>query len=495
MTKQYTFHFDSNSCSGCKTCQTACKDKHNLQDGSVLRNVFEVTGGGWKKTGEAWVPDVFTYYLSLSCSHCEDPICAEVCPAKALIKRDDGIVLLDIQKCLGCGYCGWVCPYNALQYNQNSGHMTKCTFCADEIDQGKPPVCVAACPMRALDFGSKDEMELRHGRTQVYAPMPDAELTNPSLVLKQHNSSHNNQKRHSKIWPEKQAGLQEWSLVAFTLISQLAVGAIFILGWLNVFLLNEFGEFANKVNKIAYPIIGVILAGSMMVSLFHLGTPQNFYRAILNNKTSWLSREVISAILFMGLLILTGASYWIEKFMFLRSPILNGLLIVFGFIFIYSMSRIYMMRTVPAWNTISTMISFFLTTLSLGTILPMTSLLFGNFTQQGTIGLLSWLLIILLSLLVIEVILNLYQKRVIFKEFDIESITGFDKKKYNLLSAIRTLSTLTAAALIITFFLISENHLNELSADLIISLIAIFVILEEITGRYLFYKSYYRRGV
>jgi anaerobic dimethyl sulfoxide reductase subunit B (iron-sulfur subunit) len=187
--KQYAFYFDSSACSGCKACQAACKDKHNLPVGILWRRVYEVTGGGWTRRGDAWVSTVFAYNVSLACNHCERPICVEVCPAGAIAKRADGIVLIDEAKCIGCRYCSWACPYGAPQYDEQAGHMTKCTFCADNLDAGLPPACVAACPLRALDFGDRVELEARYGNTNAVYPLPEAELTEPAWVLTPHQDA------------------------------------------------------------------------------------------------------------------------------------------------------------------------------------------------------------------------------------------------------------------------------------------------------------------
>ena len=164
MTTQYAFSFDARFCSGCKACQAACKDKNNLPTDVLWRRVIEVSGGTWQKEESAWNNTVFAYNLSISCNHCVYPKCAGVCPTDAYELRDDGIVFLDTQKCMGCGYCAWACPYGAPQYNAEAGHMTKCDFCLDNLEQGLPPACVAACPMRVLDYGeiSREQESITH---------------------------------------------------------------------------------------------------------------------------------------------------------------------------------------------------------------------------------------------------------------------------------------------------------------------------------------------
>jgi anaerobic dimethyl sulfoxide reductase subunit B (iron-sulfur subunit) len=183
--KSPAFYFDSSACSGCKACQAACQDKNSLPTGVLWRRVYEVSGGGWERRGAAWISTVFAYNLSISCNHCQAPICLEVCPAGAYSRRPDGIVLLDSRRCIGCRCCVWACPYGAPQYNPDSGRTGKCDFCADLLDLGKPPACVAACPLRTLEFGERNELEAEFGPPAVY-PLPDPSLTRPGLALRLH---------------------------------------------------------------------------------------------------------------------------------------------------------------------------------------------------------------------------------------------------------------------------------------------------------------------
>lgn len=195
MATQYAFYFDSNACTGCKACQTACKDKHDLPVGQTWRKVYEVSGGDWKRVGNTFLNDTYAYYVSLGCNHCVDPICMEVCPAGAISKRDDGLVEIDQDQCIGCRYCEWACPYGCPQFHEESGVMMKCTGCNDYVDSGLPPQCVAACPSRALDFGEIGELQERHGRigdaykvSEVF-PLPDSKYTLPSLIIKPHKDA------------------------------------------------------------------------------------------------------------------------------------------------------------------------------------------------------------------------------------------------------------------------------------------------------------------
>ncbi len=105
-----------------------------------------------------------TVNVPMSCMHCEDADCVTVCPTGASYKRaEDGIVMIDPDKCMGCNYCAWACPYGARELDENEGVMRKCTLCVDRIyDQALPveerqPACVLACPTHARHFGDFDD--------------------------------------------------------------------------------------------------------------------------------------------------------------------------------------------------------------------------------------------------------------------------------------------------------------------------------------------------
>ncbi|WP_442865473.1 4Fe-4S dicluster domain-containing protein [Acidocella sp. MX-AZ03] len=101
-----------------------------------------------------------------SCLHCENPQCVTVCPTGASYKRvEDGIVLVDMDKCIGCKLCSWACPYGAREFDELAGVMKKCTLCIDRIynetlpAEEREPACVATCPSRARHFGDFNDPE------------------------------------------------------------------------------------------------------------------------------------------------------------------------------------------------------------------------------------------------------------------------------------------------------------------------------------------------
>lgn len=182
---QYAFHFDATRCTGCKTCEFSCKDYKDLGLGVAYRKVYECAGGETLRDADGcFKTTCFSYPVSISCNHCDNPSCTEVCPTGAMHKDEEtGLVSVDKGKCIGCGYCHMACPYNSPKVDREKGHSVKCDGCAERIAAGESPVCVEACPARALAFGTVEEMEKLGERANI-APLPEASLTSPNLFVK-----------------------------------------------------------------------------------------------------------------------------------------------------------------------------------------------------------------------------------------------------------------------------------------------------------------------
>lgn len=182
---QYGFYYNVDSCIGCKTCAAACKDKNNLDVGLKYRKVIDYEGGKWAVKDEVPVPEnIFCYSVSIACNHCQEPACTKVCPTSAMTKREDGIVYVNENKCIGCGYCVWACPYGAPRLNVQKKVMGKCDFCRDLIDKGENPACVDACPMRCMEYGEIAELRAKYGDNASVEPLPSPDTTKPSVVIK-----------------------------------------------------------------------------------------------------------------------------------------------------------------------------------------------------------------------------------------------------------------------------------------------------------------------
>ena len=372
----YAFTFDASACSGCKACQIACKDKNHLPTGVLWRRIYEVSGGSWQQQGAAWTSDVFAYNLSITCNHCVHPKCAGVCPTDAYIVRPDGIVYIDETKCMGCGYCAWACPYSAPRYNPELRHMTKCNFCFDNLDAGLSPACVAACPLRVLDFVMiDDEQWTVNGLSSTVCrplwetpgtehpfPLPTFSRTQPHLALKPHVGMVNglekvianqeeikpSESKVRRFWTPKSPDFGEFPLVIFTLCGQMAAG------------LAVFGSFF-QLSTYQLLLLGGLLAVAALASLTHLGTPLNAWRAVSHLKKSWLSREILVFGLF-------GASWlaWLVENWFLKTNYGALSTALLGLGLVHCMAQVYRIKAVPAWNSWRTNAAFFLSAGVLG---------------------------------------------------------------------------------------------------------------------------------
>ena len=182
--EQFGFYFNAKRCTGCKTCMLACKDYRNLDASVSFRQVYEFVGGSWSKDERGcWAQDCFAFYVSSACNHCASPACMEVCPTGAMGKNELGLVSVDEHRCIGCGYCALSCPYHALKVDRTVGRSVKCDGGSQRAREGSAPVCVEACPLRALEFGPISDLRARHGRVADMPPLPDSSKTAPNLVL------------------------------------------------------------------------------------------------------------------------------------------------------------------------------------------------------------------------------------------------------------------------------------------------------------------------
>lgn len=170
------FYFDQRRCIGCRTCQVACKDKNRLEVGTLFRSVASYQTGVF--------PDATTYHYASTCNHCLNPECVAVCPAGAMyVNEEDGTIQHNDDLCIGCQYCTTACPYGAPKYVEAAGIVKKCDGCIGLRAKGEQPACVAACVMRALEFGPIDELRAAHpDAVDQIAILPEP-LTTPSLCV------------------------------------------------------------------------------------------------------------------------------------------------------------------------------------------------------------------------------------------------------------------------------------------------------------------------
>jgi len=147
--KRYGMLIDTRRCVGCHACSVSCRSQNNVPEG-YHRSWVEYTEKGT-------FPDATLHFLPRLCNQCSDPQCVSVCPTNATHIRDDGIVTVDADVCIGCKYCIQACPYDARFLNPETGAADKCDFCVDRLEQGMLPACVATCFNKARIFGDLND--------------------------------------------------------------------------------------------------------------------------------------------------------------------------------------------------------------------------------------------------------------------------------------------------------------------------------------------------
>jgi Fe-S-cluster-containing dehydrogenase component len=150
--RTYQLIVDHESCWGCRTCEVACKQENHAPEGIRLIKILEE--GPVQKNGKL----DFVFHVSL-CRHCDTPDCVEECPEAAISKRDDGIVVMDDEKCSGCGLCVDACPYTVIEFDAERNIAMKCNLCFHRVDNELFPACADnVCPGHCIYFGDPDEI-------------------------------------------------------------------------------------------------------------------------------------------------------------------------------------------------------------------------------------------------------------------------------------------------------------------------------------------------
>jgi len=180
--KRFVMVIDLSKCKNAQKCMGACQSAHHLRPEQSHIKTLKMQESA----------DTPAYYMPKPCQHCDNPPCVAVCPVDATFKRQDGIVLIDNERCIGCRFCIAACPYSArslnwseplyaqadkdLTYNvelnvpQKKGTITKCLFSADRVREGKLPYCASACPNGVFYFGDENEDAVTNGTTKETVP-------------------------------------------------------------------------------------------------------------------------------------------------------------------------------------------------------------------------------------------------------------------------------------------------------------------------------------
>ena len=308
------FLFDPNRCTGCQACELACTIENELGDQSWRRvSTFNTDHR----------PGAPTVHLSLACNHCAEPPCADACPALAYTKDAvTGLVTLHAERCIGCNYCSWACPYDAPRFDDDAGVMTKCTFCSHRQAEGLEPACVTQCPTGALGFGALDALHgvAGHPGLPTLEPGPSIRFVPWRTAREPEPPPPAAETPPPEPVPRKITLRAEWPLAAFTLMAAALVGT-----WT-----------ASAYGTLRLPPFAFLaaVAFSLALSTLHLGRKWRAWRAILNFRRSWLSREVTLYGAFAGLAGLQAT-------LIPESTALARITAWVGFLALFAMDRVY----------------------------------------------------------------------------------------------------------------------------------------------------------
>jgi DMSO reductase iron-sulfur subunit len=394
--KQHGFYFNADNCISCHACEAACSEKNDLPAHIAFRSVGYLEGGSY--------PSSTRMNISMACNHCDDPVCLKGCPTRAYTKfAEYGAVLQDPDICFGCGYCTWVCPYNAPQLDTKAGHVSKCNMCVDRLEVGLKPACASACLAGALDFGVIESKPENREMLDAQIPgFPSPDITHPNIRFQQSRSLPREMRRtdsmplryerddatkayrpkvaedgRPRAWNLKKLRSREDPLVIFTLVSQLVVGAFLLL-----FLGGKFGldALAPAAHPALHATLLIALLGfetiALVLSTLHLGRPHRFYRAFNNLRYSPVSREVAAIAVFYNLLggytlftALSGAFAWLPASWVAGIGQACGWgAAIAGPAALYFMSRIYRIPARPFWNHWQVLTTFYGSMLALGAL-------------------------------------------------------------------------------------------------------------------------------
>ncbi|MCA8869577.1 MAG: 4Fe-4S dicluster domain-containing protein [Rhodobacteraceae bacterium] len=368
---RYSIVADLNRCVGCQTCTAACKHTNATAPGVQWRKVLDI------ETGE--FPDVHRAFMPVGCMHCDDAPCLSVCPTTATRKRDDGIVTIDYDLCIGCAYCTVACPYQARsrvdlptrafkgktmkhevvrEDPKRIGVAQKCTMCSDRIDFGlenglipgldadATPACVNACIAGALHFGDAEDPNSNVSQLlekNQHFTMHEELGTGPGIHYLWGKSTGNDEPA-----PEPEMIAEPLGMPGVVPALQKSwdwrAASNFILGGsgTSLFLATAIGG-TTGMSMVLPGLLALAMVGLGLFCVWlEIGRPWRFFNVFYHARMSWMTREAMVGIPFMGLGFLTVLTGSIP---------LGVVAAVFGMAFLYAQGRILRAaKGIPAWR-------------------------------------------------------------------------------------------------------------------------------------------------
>jgi len=376
--KRWGMVVDLNRCVGCQTCTIACKQTNDTAPGVQWRKVIDIETGSF--------PDVQRLFMVTGCQHCDEPPCVPVCPTGATTKREDGIVAIDYDQCIGCAYCAVSCPYeartlihddlgyygkkttqeNATAHPERIGVAQKCTFCQPKIDDGlarglKPgidfeatPACAASCIAQAINFGDFNDLEsnvsvlsrnqptMRLNENVGTEPQIKYLYTTPSILgrdLVEKPFSQAKEALYDKVNPVV-GSLQnfwDWRAAMNWMFGGMGSGLLVLT---SLFTATNAIPLGLSRDLILCALVSISV-GLFFVFL-KIGRKIRFWRAILRPQSSWMTRELYVVAFLFPVSIYTA---------FDSNPLNLCFTAFFALCFLYCQSMIlYKARGIPAWR-------------------------------------------------------------------------------------------------------------------------------------------------
>ena len=498
--KQHGFYFNADNCIACHACEAACSEKNDNPAHISFRSVGFVEGGTY--------PAYQRINISMACNHCDDPVCLKGCPTRAYTKfAEYGAVLQDPDICFGCGYCTWVCPYNAPQLDPVKGQVSKCNMCVDRLEVGLKPACVSACLGNALDFGVVENIPENRTQAKTEIPgFPRTDITHPNIRFQQTRTTQRDMSRVDQnpvkyhreensdnfkpVADVQQDAKREWNWVkllgshenahiAFTLSVQTVMAAFLILlsGYWFAPVTNLQ---ASSAMLPALLIMFVLVSFGLFKLNMHLGKPHRFYRGFYNLKHSPVSREIAGVSAFYtGLMGYAFFALFDHSYAQLLQMLFAGIGVLgagFGGYFMY---RLYRIEARPFWNHWYTAASFCATGLVLGSLLlAVVALVFSSMTVA-----LSNVLLIAISLGVVFELIGLIAHSRSLQSSSSEGAASFylQSTQYGNAYWLRN-GLLVLALMLVTYMLLSGNH-----SAIAYGLLTVVALASHIISRALFY--------
>jgi phenylacetyl-CoA:acceptor oxidoreductase 27-kDa subunit len=376
-TPRFGMVVDINRCVGCQTCTISCKHANDTPPGMQWRKVLDVERGEF--------PDVERLFLVVGCQHCAEPSCVPVCPTGATAQRADGLVTMDYDLCIGCGYCAVACPYQArtivhnkdwyygeptvqeeqTYHDERLGVANKCTFCIERIDEAAAigatpgidldhtPACASSCISQAIrfgDFANPDSIVSKLAADNNYFQM-HAELGNDPQIKYLYEVP--------GATPGRDPDPQDLSDEVMSDPENPLVGARqgfwdyraamnFTLGGMTsgLVIIAYLAHLTGLLHAGALPLLNAMAAIGMAVGLFfvflEIGRKLRFLNVLLRPQSSWMTRETYFVVLFYP--TVAADLIWPHGLLHLLAALAAA-----GFL--YSQARILQAgKGIPAWR-------------------------------------------------------------------------------------------------------------------------------------------------